>query len=93
MYSLNISPVGIKSIDEVLGGGVVKNGKIELWGDEQSGKTGTAMSCARSFDHVFFYDIDGTFPQELEKLILHDHPSFNVIGLLSDKDWIRTLNT
>jgi RecA/RadA recombinase len=84
--------VGIDSVDGILGGGVVNRGIVEFWGDEQSGKTGTAITAGNSFEHVFFFDIDGTFPWELKNTIAGSHERFNVIDIRSDEQWIDSMS-
>lgn len=87
-----VNSTGIKSVDETLGGGVITNRIVEFWGDEQSGKTGTAISLAKSFEHVFFFDLDGTFPWELKETIAGRDDGFNVISVATNKEWIGALS-
>jgi len=89
---MDIAKTGIDSVDNVLGGGVIDKGIIEFWGDEQAGKTGTAITIANSFQDVFYYDLDGTFPLELKETIANDHEGFNVIHIGTDNQWVDSLS-
>lgn len=74
-------------VDDVLGGGFVRAGLCEIFGDEGVGKTSLALAVAQGVDTCFF-DLDDTFPHQMARTLQlgqleSDDPqrsSFNLIA-------------
>lgn len=66
-------PIGMYSIDEIIGGGLPRGGIVEIFGNNGSGKTTLALHCIKAAQregHICaFIDLEGTFNKQYAKKI------------------------
>ena len=83
---------GIKAINIVTNGGLKEGSLIEIFGDEQSGKTGSLLTVSKKFESVIYFDMDNTFPHSIIPIIMKDSSHITKISLTSDRQWVDCLD-